>query len=148
LFATVAYETHNEVGANRDVDAWKIGAGYKFGSTALGAAFEKIDDDAASSRLSRNAWYLSARHDMGNIALKGAYGKAQKSDFGNDSANFWALGVDYGLSKRTVVYALYASLSNKTAANFTLGGNGTNGAQTSGAGNDPSGLSLGVKHSF
>ncbi|MFN3715911.1 MAG: porin, partial [Thiobacillus sp.] len=62
LFGALAYEIHKDVGVNRDVDAVKAALGYKFGSTTLGAAYEKIDDDAANSVLSRNAWYLSARH--------------------------------------------------------------------------------------
>lgn len=149
LFAALAYEVHNGVAANRDVDAIKLGVGYKFGNTTLGAAYEEIDDDLANSTFSRDAWYLSARHDMGNIALKGAYGNADDSDAaGSDGADFWALGVDYAMSKRTVVYALYTSLDNDSGADFTLGGNGTNGAQRSGAGTNPGGLSIGMKHSF
>ena len=148
LFAALAYEVHKDVAANRDVDAVKLGVGYKFGNTTLGAAYEELDDDLANSVLSRDAWYLSARHDMGNIALKGAYGNADDSDAGNDGADFWALGVDYAMSKRTVVYALYTSLDNESAANYTLGGNGTNGAQASGNGTNPGGLSIGMKHSF
>ena len=148
LFATLAYETLNDVAVSRDIDTWKIGAGYKFGNTTLGAAYESMDDDAANSVATRDAWYLSVRHDMGNIALKGAYANADDSDAGNDGADFWALGVDYAMSKRTVVYALYTSLDNENAANFTLGGNGTTGAQTSGNGTNPNGLSIGLNHSF
>ena len=149
LFATIAYETLNDFGVSRDVDSWKVGAGYKFGSTTLGVAYENMDDDQANSVFSRDAWYLSARHDMGNIALKGAYGNADDSDAaGDDGADFWALGVDYAMSKRTVAYVLYTSLDNESAANFTLGGNGTSGAQTSGNGTNPNGLSVGLKHSF
>lgn len=148
LFATLAYETLNDFGVSRDVDSWKIGAGYKFGNTTLGAAYENMDDDQANSVFSRDAWYVSVRHDMGNIALKGAYANAEDSDAGNDGADFWALGVDYAMSKRTVVYALYTSLDNETAANFTLGSSGTTGAQASGNGTNPNGLSIGLKHSF
>jgi predicted porin len=148
LFATFAYETLNDFGVSRDIDTWKIGAGYKFGNTTLGAVYESMDDDLANSVATRDAWYLSVRHDMGNIALKGAYANADDSDAGNDGADFWALGVDYGMSKRTVVYALYTSLDNESAANFTLGSSGTTGAQASGNGTNPNGLSIGLKHSF
>lgn len=166
LSVIAAYEAHDDAapatGVVVDADSWKLGAGYKFGNTQLAAIYERTDINSKTTGVSdanRGAWYVSARHDMGNIALKGAYGNASDSDINgvDDGADFWALGVDYALSKRTVAYALYSSLDNDRDANYTIGGNGTNGAFASGDtsavvgnqfGGNPNGLSVGIKHSF
>ena len=158
LSVVAAYEAHDDTNFGTtatpdlgDVDSWKVGAGYKFGSTQLAAIYESSDIDfAGGGDAQRSAWYLSAAHNMGNMTLKGAYGNASDSDIAgvDDGADFWVLGMDYALSKRTVAYALYSSLDNDRDANYTIGGNGTNGAFRAGDGNNPSGLSIGVKHSF
>lgn len=136
-----------------DSKAWKLGAGYAFGNTRVAGVYERISaDDWFGSDFDRDAWYLSVAHTMGNITLKGAYANADETDFSagsaDDSADFWVIGVDYALSKRTVAYALYSSLDNDSNANYRIGGNGTTGAFNSGFGGDPSGLSIGIKHSF
>lgn len=157
LSVIAAYEAQDDDTVNfglgnvtADLDSWKLGAGYKFGSTQLAAIYERTDADSNIGDAERSAWYLSAAHNMGNITLKGAYANASDSDIAgvDDGADFWVLGVDYALSKRTVAYALYSSLDNDRDANYTIGGNGTTGAFAAGAGNNPSGLSIGMKHSF
>ncbi len=161
LSVVAAYEKHTDenfafstTADTSDATAWKLGAGYVFGNTRLAAIYERIKaDDFFGVDLERDAWYLSLAHQMGNITLKAAYAKADETDvsgFGgvDDAADSWTLGVDYALSKRTMAYALYTALDNDTNANYRIGGNGTNGAFNPGFGNDPSGLSLGVKHSF
>ena len=136
-----------------DSTAWKLGAGYAFGDTRVAAVYERIKaDDWFGSDFDRDAWYLSLAHKMGNITLKGAYANAGETDFSagsfDDGADFWVVGADYALSKRTVAYALYSSLDNDNNGNYRIGGNGTTGAFNSGFGGDPSGLSIGIKHSF
>lgn len=157
LSVVAAYESLDDASINfglgtviADLDSWKLGAGYKFGNTQLAAIYERSDADATIGDAERSAWYLSVAHNMGNITLKGAYGNASDSDIAgvDDEADFWALGVDYALSKRTVAYALYSSLDNDTDANYNIGGGSSTGAFAPGAGNDPSGLSIGIKHSF
>lgn len=149
LFATLAYEMHDDAASTTtSPDATKVGLGYNFGNTTVGGIYEMIDGDG-NDALERDAWYLSLKHQMGNIALKGAYGVADDSDAAgpSDGADFYAVGVDYSLSKRTTVYALYAGVDNDAAGSYTLGSAGTTGAITTTGGN-PNGLSLGVKHSF
>jgi predicted porin len=159
LSLVAAYETHDETtevsSSTADGTAWKIGAGYVFGNTRLAAIYERIESDfATGSNFERDSWYLSVAHQMGNITLKGAYGVAGETDFNggsfDDGADMWALGLDYGLSKRTVVYALYTALDNDNLAQFGLSGGATtaSGPLAGGTGNDQDGLSIGVKHSF
>jgi predicted porin len=87
---------------------------------------------------------------MGSNVLKAAYGQANDwSDTSDTSARQFVIGVDHNLSKRTVAYALYSKMNNDTAGGYGLGGNGAGGAfGPAAAGQDPSVISLGMKHSF
>ncbi|NWG85916.1 MAG: porin [Hydrogenophilaceae bacterium] len=153
LFASLAYEVYNgEAGAastpTKSHDAWKVGAGYKFGDTKLGVIYEAMENDTAASTTSRDAWYVSLAHTMGPIVLKAAYGKANDSDHATDKdgADMWAVGMDYNLSKRTALYAVYANLENDTNAKYGIGDGGK--LYTPADGKDASAFSVGIKHSF
>lgn len=152
LYLTVAWEKDFDYATTNDRSDWKFGAGYSFGSTRLAGVYERMSQ-TGSGVFDRNAYYVSLLHKMGNIDLKAAYGRAGDSDAagGDDGASLWAVGGDYNLSKRTAIYALYASLNNDTNGRYTMGqGTGANtGAITpTGGGQDPSGFSLGVRHTF
>lgn len=152
LYLTVAWEKDFDFATSTDRSDWKLGAGYTFGNTRLAGVYERMSQ-TGSGVYDRNAYYVSVLHKMGNINLKGAYGRAGDSDAvgGDDGARLWAVGGDYNLSKRTAIYAIFASLSNDINGRFTMGqGTGANtGAITpTGGGEDPSGFSLGVRHTF
>ena len=137
------------------VKAWRAGVGYTFGNTKLGLAYENNDAEnlAGVTTNDGDAWYASVAHKMGNITLNGAYTK--RSDYlstSNDGADQMTVGVDYNLSKRTMVYALYTQVDNEGNA---LTGGTNNIGQSSGiatvstvAGGDASGFSLGMSHKF
>lgn len=152
LYLTVAWEKDFDYATTNDRSDWKFGAAYTLGSTRLAGVYERMSQ-TGSGVYDRNAFYVSLLHKMGNIDLKAAYGRAGDSDAagGDDGARLWAVGGDYNLSKRTAIYAIYASLSNDSNGHFTMGqGTGANtGAITPTAGGeDPSGFSLGVRHTF
>ena len=173
LYATLAYENNKNtriavtaaplatppvVGVtalSSNVKAWRAGVGYTFGNTKLGLAYENNDAENAAGVTTNDgdAWYASVAHKMGNITLNGAYTK--RSDYlssQNNGADQMTVGVDYNLSKRTMVYALYTQVDNE--GNATTGGNNNIG-QSSGIatvstvfGGDASGFSLGMSHKF
>lgn len=164
LFVTAAYEKHNSVGTvacnagatclgqgTLDRDAWKVGAGYKFGDLSVGAVYETMDGDAGTL-VGHDSWGLNAAYAMGAITLKASYAQAGEIDntagveVANTGADMWAVGVDYALSKRTLVQLTYANMDNDSAGTWDLG----QGPQVtaSGVGADVSGFSLGVKHTF
>jgi predicted porin len=155
LFASLAYEKHNNIGTGLngtdDRSAWKLGVGYKFGDTSLGLVYEDASQTGATVT-DRNAWAVNVAHDMGPIRLMAAYYNMGDGDTAADtSANAWALGANYSLSKRTLVYARYLNINNDKGATYQyVGGQGPNGTGITGmgAGTDPSILSLGVRHSF
>jgi len=164
LFATAAYEKHNSVGTEAcnvgavclgegtlDRDAWKVGVGYTIAGFKLGAIYEKIDGDLGTA-ISHSSWGLNGSYAMGAFTLKAAYANAGEVDNAagvevNDSgADFWAVGADYALSKRTLVQLTYAKMDNDNAGRWGLG---QGPRVTPGAvGESPSGFSLGMKHTF
>jgi predicted porin len=168
LFATAAYEKHNSVAGaatagvcitgatcltegTLDRDAWKIGVGYTIGDFKVGAIYESIDGDTGTA-IGHDSWGLNGAYSMGAITLKASYAKAGEVDdaagaeAANTGADMWAVGVDYALSKRTLVQLTYATMDNDTAGGWDLG----QGPQVSNAvlGSEVSGFSLGVKHTF
>lgn len=160
IFASLAYELHSGGAgastATNEADAWKVGLGYNFGNASVGVVYESSDtENSTAAATARDAWYLSGKYTMGNIVLKGAWGTAEESDSTtvgtNDGADFFAIGADYVLSKRTTVFALYANVDN----------DGTVGAATAGAfrltpgytpgvalGEEQDVFSVGIVHNF
>jgi predicted porin len=71
------------------------------------------------------------------------------SDF---KANFFTLGYEHALSKRTVVKAYYSRINNKDASRYNYGIGQITGSTapggTIGTGSNPSGFAVGVRHSF
>ena len=154
LFASLAYEAHNNIGAGPlggdDRSSWKLGAGYKFGSTRLGLVYEK-SSRTGDTATDRSAWAANLAHEMGPITLMAAYySMGDGKTTADTSANAWALGANYALSKRSSVYARYLAINNDTGAQYGyVGGQGPNRFDFIPAvGTDPSLLSVGIRHSF
>ncbi len=148
LFASLAYEKHSGgAGASdnaTDASGWKLGLGYTFGKTRIGGVYERTSETGNTTD-DRNAWWLGGAHTMGNVVLKAAYGVRGDSKAGatDDGGSMWALGVDYNLSKRTRAYIAYASANDEAAGDVRLYGQGATGNN-----NDPSVISVGVRHTF
>ena len=135
----------NCAGAKTEREAWKIGGGYKFGDLSVGAIYENIEVAGND----RKAWMLNAGYAMGPITLKAMYMNADDmSGSPNTGAKQWNLGVDYALSKRTMVQFVYANLDNDRNAGYGLG-TGTNAMPLSNTNDrDQSGFGIGIRHSF
>ena len=148
IFASLAYETHNNLVGSEDRHAWKLGAGYNFGDGQVGFIYEDAQAIVGANAQNRKAYYLNGQYNMGNIALKAAYGHAGKLDTVADSgANTYSLGADYNLSKRSRLYAQYTKTNNDTNGTYSLGAGGGSSI-AAGAGTDPSVFSIGMRHTF
>ena len=137
--------------------AWKLGLGYKLGSAFdLSAIYEKTSDNegaGGADRYGHSAYYLAGKYTFGDGSddIKLAYSRAgDLAGAANSSARHVSLGYDHNLSKRTTLYALYTKLYNSDGIAYALGAAGwTTGNTAAGAnGDDPSAISLGIKHSF
>lgn len=154
LFGALAYEKYTN-GANAvstgDVSGTKLGVGYSFGDAKIGFIWENLNDSVASSNADRAAFGLNVAYKMGANTLKAAYLRANDgADSTTDTkATNWTIGVDHNMSKRTMVYALYTKTTNNANATYGLGtSGGTNAYAATAAGEDPSAVSIGIKHSF
>lgn len=159
LFATVAYEKHNNVGTTAcnkgavclgqgtlDRDAWNVGVGYTIGDLKLGAMYESMDGDAGTA-VKHNAWGVNAAYKLGAFTLKGSYADAGKiASVASTGASMLALGADYDLSKRTKVQLTWAKMNNDSHGVWGLGQGATVPSGATGA--DVSGYSLGMRHTF
>lgn len=149
FYGSLSYD-ENGGGASSDVDVWKIAGSYTFGgATTVTGMYENLDLGAGD----RNAFYLGLAHKMGNNTFKAAYAQADDTDAGNDGADYWAVGIDHSLSKRTTVYALYAQVDNDDAGTYSLvsaphTSNFTTPGTSMGPGGDIDAFSVGIKHNF
>lgn len=153
LSVTAAYERHNLsnfYGSSvNDENAWRLGASYSAGDFKVVALYQRANDLGGTSN-SRNTWGLGGAYKFaGNNTVKLQYYKADDlSNTSETGANMWALGVDHAMSKRTTAYVAYARTNNDTSATYSAFGGGHGDNPSTVTGKDPSGLSLGIKHSF
>jgi predicted porin len=127
-----------------------------FKDTALAGSF-----DAGVARVSggiRRLEYLSAKQDnyllaavvpLGVHELKASWNRADMSgavrntSIENDRADQYAVGYVYNLSKRSRLYATYATIHNKGGSRFVVPG-----APAGTAGATSKGVEMGVNHDF
>lgn len=154
ISASLAYESHTfdaPVATFTKESAIKIGGSYSMDQFAINAVYEKTSD-TGTAKADHSAFYLAGKFNVSATdAVKAAYtnlGKVGGND--NNKATQISLGYDHSLSKRTMVYALYTTVANKSAASYGLsGGNSTGGIATStGVDKDPNAFAVGLKHSF
>jgi len=138
---------------------WRMVGGYTFGDFKVVGLFQKASDLGGGTN-DRKTWGLGGAYKMGATTIKAQYYKASDltdcgtTDCGATGANMIAVGADYSLSKRTVAYVAYARTNNDagavagTGATFSAFGGGHGDNPGTVAGKDPSGFSLGMKHSF
>jgi predicted porin len=188
FFASLAYEVYKgrDIPAiasfggfdrNDDLDAWKIGLGYKIGNSKIGFVYEDIKQDISiasgasaaqttainnyAKAASRDAFGVNFAHDFGANTVKVSYLKANDSDVSgsDDGADTWAIGLDHHFSKRTKLYGIYTRMDNDSNANYGLyngqasaGGSfytgGAKGTSDQTAGRDINAFSLGIIHNF
>jgi predicted porin len=145
LYLGAAYHVVNRVPADNDKET-AVGAAYKFdqlGGFELKANYMAADREGALKYKQAN---------LGGSIPFGAhrvYANYQQQKQGAARGNSWALGYSYSLSKRTNVYASYASLDNNSSAAFGLTSSSVTIAPAATAlGKDPDVFSLGLRHSF
>jgi predicted porin len=145
LYLGAAYHTIKRVPADEDKET-AFGAGYKFDQ--LGG-FE-VKGNYMSADREGSAKYKQA--NLGGSMPFGAhrvYANYQRQEQGNAKGNSWALAYTYSLSKRTNIYASYASLDNNSNGVFGLSSSSVTIAPAATAlGKDPDVFSLGLRHSF
>jgi predicted porin len=118
---------------------WRLAGSFSFGDFKVVGQYDNLGvvgyDDYT-------AWMIGGAFNMGAMTFKANYMDGESGDFEPEQ---WTLGLDYAMSKRTSVYALYVG-----GEDIVLGsGGGSSDRVGSGVlGGDISGLSFGVVHNF
>jgi predicted porin len=146
LYLGAAFHQIKRVPADEDRDA-AIGAGYKFeqlGGFELKANWMQADREGSAAKYKQV--------NLGGAMPFGAhrvYANFQQQKQGTAKGNSWALAYTYSLSKRTNLYASYASLDNNGSGVFGLSSSSVTVTPAATAlGADPSVFSLGLRHTF
>jgi len=135
LSAAVATGKTN-VSAGVDITSTNYGAAYNFGvAKVMGSIFK--DEKTGSADTDGYVFGLLAPVGPGTVRFA-----MSQTETGAAQSKKTAIGYVYGLSKRTDLYATYASVKNSGGASANAGGatSGVNGSSTA--------MDFGVKHSF
>ena len=142
LYLGAAYHTLERLATGDDKEMI-VGAGYKIGAFEIKANYMVADPTAANNKYEQlNA---GVSYTMGSSKV---FANVNRNELENGArANGISVAYSYSLSKRTNVYASYATLRNNAKGQFALQSAST--AVAAGAvGADPKALALGVRHTF
>lgn len=120
-YAALAYES--DQAARRSVDGIARGdlirlvGGAKFGALELGALIQQTKDNAAGSDRQDDSYLISAAYRINKFKLKGQYGLSE-GDVSDEKGSLTALGLDYALSDKSVIYT-YASVLDLDEADLS-----------------------------
>ncbi|MCS0583724.1 porin [Massilia pinisoli] len=147
LYLGAAYHTVKRLSSGDDKE-YGAGVAYTFadiGGLEVKANYLSADPEGANNKFKQ--YNLGAGYPVGASKF---YVNLQQSKLENGAkGNAWALAYSYSLSKRTNLYATYASLNNNGLAAFGLnsGSNNVTPAATE-LGADPSVFTVGIRHAF
>lgn len=122
---------------------WNIGGSYNFGTVNLMLNHTDVSLRAGTIKVEAANTMVGAIMPIGAARIKASYTRYNEKD-SKDDANQIALGTDYALSKRTMLYGTFARITNKGESNFGLTPNGAAPA----AGKASRGIEVGVRHAF
>lgn len=149
LYLFYAYEEHKNgngglgtLTANYKEKGNSVGGSFGFGPVKIGALYQTFEK---TGRTDQDTWMANLVWTIGKNALSVQYTDSQ--DGGANGAaqpecQTIAAGWQYNWTRRTFFLAQYAKTDNNDVAACRIGG------FTGGAGSDPEGFSLGVRHVF
>lgn len=145
LYAAVAYETFE--GTNGlDPNAVRIGLYYDITSDFRIAGMYQTASDVPEG--DRDIYGIGASYKLGNITLRSQVYIADENDLDESGATMFVIGADYKLGKDVTTYIAYGITSNDDNADYRVSAGGRDTALAAVAGEDSTGLSLGVMYNF
>ena len=146
VYLFYAYEEHKDVSASvGKEDANALGGSFSFGAFKLGGQYQEIKKTGTTKMKN---WMANGVFTFGNNQLilqymnskdGGPNGAATQPDCDNAS-----IGWQYNFTRRTFVLAQYTKVDNNETANCNFGAN----RLAISAGQDPQGVSFGIRHVF
>jgi len=140
------YHEANYLGAQ-----YRLAAGFTFGDFKLVGQYDRLEDDSATLGMAGDydAFMVGGSFTMGAMVFKASWMQGEFDAANSRDPEQLTIGMDYNLSKRTSVYALYAD-----GQNVSFGAGGGTSDQVGGYPSslttdvDNQVISLGVAHSF
>jgi predicted porin len=161
VYLTAAHERHHAYqGPGGNDTGSKVGAAWRFGVTRVALVAERLRYSTGAGTLARNAWYVSASHQIGPHGLHAGFAHAGDGKgtgvprvgfivAGPDTgATHLTLGYDYTLSQRTSVFLYVTRLANGSRGVYDFAINGLNGGFDAAPGARLTGSALGLRHNF
>ncbi|MCT8126542.1 porin [Alishewanella sp. BS5-314] len=96
----------------------------------------------------RNVYGVGASYKQGNYVWRGQVYQTGDNDTADSGATLFAVGVDRNFGRELVLYAVYGITSNDDNAAFRISGGGRGTQLPAIAGEDSTGLSLGIIYRF
>ncbi|QYY26288.1 porin [Diaphorobacter sp. MNS-0] len=146
LGVAVSYDQRN-LAAGVDRNALTVAGSYNLNVVKLNAIIQQTKDDVpGASDRKVNAYALGASAPVGAGEVKLQYALYDQKAI-DSKAHQISLGYVHNLSKRTALYGTVAYLKNKDASNLALPTKGLT-VDGPGAGENQTGVQLGIRHSF
>ncbi|WP_287953147.1 porin [Diaphorobacter sp.] len=146
LGVAVSYDQRN-LAADVDRNALTVAGSYNLNVVKLNAIVQQTKDDVpGASDRKVNAYALGASAPVGAGEVKLQYALYDQKAI-DSKAHQISLGYVHNLSKRTALYGTVAYLKNKDASNLALPTRGLE-VKGPGAGENQTGVQLGIRHSF
>jgi len=146
-----AHEIHGggNLTTNNDSTGDVLTGAYKMGDMKFLAGYGQISDLAGDKGNAGQVTFytLGGAFKSGMNTFKLQYTSAD-TDVTDSASTLLALGVDHNFSKKTKVYAAYASISNDANAKSGFTSSGHDSTVAALQGKDSSGFSLGMIHKF
>lgn len=119
---------------------WRLAGSFSFGDFKVVGQYDSLADNGGNHDY--DAYMLGGQFKMGAMTFKANWmsGEVDNTSFEPEQ---WNLGVDYAMSKRTTVYAMYTD-----GEDVVLGQGGGSSDRVFGSNDDISALSVGVVHNF
>ena len=92
-------------------------------------------------------WQLGGAISVGKGSIPVSYMRLTRNDGHGSASKKWAIGYQYPLSKRTMLYGSYAYIDNSGSLNLGVA-NGSLLGPTPVAGGSASGVDIGIRHTF
>jgi predicted porin len=155
----VAYERNNQVRATHEYDtAFSVAGLYTFPWMDLGAVYERLEYDTPTGSLTRDFFGVGATLPLGPGLVYAFWGRAAEGRGSapngtrvgglargpNTASEQWEISYSYPVSKRTVLYAGYVRLNNRSNASYAFNIN----PYPVGIGGKPEGALIGMVHFF
>jgi len=129
-----------------------LAGSYDLGNGAMVTAqFVRGSVEVSGTKTTWNVFNVGGKFALSDDgAIKVQYSKSGATTGNADGASMIAVGYDYSLSKQTGLYVAYAMVSNDAAASAPVNNWGHGGVASTGpaAGEDPTGLSVGLTYNF